>query len=1118
MRTAFHKTILLLLVSLAPGFAQVSRQDTLIVHPGDEQIALRHGYVIPESVEIDFHRDDHFSTDSLQVNSLDGKLSGFTVPDRDVTIVVRYRCLDLNLPRYSILNPPPRLYLSDSGSPEKPQLTLSPARSQSNLTSDFLKSGTLYRGFSLGSQSGFALKSGLNLELEGKVSEDIAIVGSLTDQNIPIQPEGNTQTLDEIDKVFIRVDMPHEKITFGDYELSIGGGELGRYQRKLQGIYIESERDYGKTAVGGAVSKGQYHSNFFMGEEGKQGPYQLYGKEGETAIIVLAGTEKVWVDGRSQVRGENADYVIDYSSGEITFTPNRLITSDSRLTVDFQYSNLIYSKNIWLASSSTSLWNEKLKFSVGVMNESDDRENPIELTLSQSDKERLRVIGDDAARSFITTITADSGGAYILTDSILVFAGSGGGTHSATFYNVGKQGQYKKVYDGINTYFQWIDRDDPTLSELEKDEIEYLPVRPLKLPCRHRQYNFAGAWAPSENVTIQSEFAASDLDKNTFSPANDGNNLGTAMNLTTQLRLPLENAGEFLLSGKLRNASERFAPIDRNQIVEYARQWDLPSDSTQGEQLYEAGLGYRYKEIFSSRVEGGRFSRGELEAGRYRFNTQLHYKWLENTELNIEQTRRPVDAEHTRLWTRRKAFSQLNLWGVKPFAGWEFEQRDGDPLESTNFQFLEQRYGFESKLLKKLLWRLETRFRRDEIVDQGQWRTNALAQNLLLSGQLQNWHNFSSQWNYTFRRKQYKFQSETPDVQFQLLYLTLAHNPKKLPVRWETNMKVEEEQTVKKEYRYFYVGKGEGAFIYDSTYADYVPDVQGDYVLRILPSNIKEPVTSIQNGFRLQFQGSSLKNTNVKWIRQLSTLTDIRLQQQIRRRGGSVLKWRFSPARIDGDWSLFQRIIQQDIQYRLRRSNGYLKLRYLDSDQNSALDVRGADRSQSKQYTLLYKGNFLAGLRLDSELNTKTFQRQSDYNSLRNRDLNTLSWQNQFSYLLGRKHLLEYILILNHDEEQRYNPTKAFLVSSRTSYERKIAGKGRWKCFVEIDNVKVTPRGNPIPWEMSKGKKEGGTFGWGALAEYRIGSNLSVRMNYEGWNEPHRPVYHMGGGEIRALF
>ena len=152
-----------------------------------------------------------------------------------------------------------------------------------------------------------------------------------------------------------------------------------------------------KTTILGAAAlvRGQYARSTFIGQEGNQGPYKLKGNNGELFVLVISGSERVYVNGVLLKRGENNDYIIDYNAGEVIFTSLFQITSEMRIIIEYQFSDRNYSR--FLAYSGIQHEQEKFKIGGVVYSENDIKNQPLQQNLSEEQVTVLQNAGDDSS-------------------------------------------------------------------------------------------------------------------------------------------------------------------------------------------------------------------------------------------------------------------------------------------------------------------------------------------------------------------------------------------------------------------------------------------------------------------------------------------------------------------------------------------------------------------------------------------------------------------------------------------------------------------------------------------------------------------------------------------------
>ncbi len=112
-----------------------------------------------------------------------------------------------------------------------------PLWEQSGLSS----SGAYTRGLSFGNSQNLVFNSNLNLQLNGKLGNDLELTAALSDNSIPLQPDGTTRQLQEFDRIFIQLKRKNVTLTAGDFDLTRPDGYFSNYFKRLQGAMVTVE-------------------------------------------------------------------------------------------------------------------------------------------------------------------------------------------------------------------------------------------------------------------------------------------------------------------------------------------------------------------------------------------------------------------------------------------------------------------------------------------------------------------------------------------------------------------------------------------------------------------------------------------------------------------------------------------------------------------------------------------------------------------------------------------------------------------------------------------------------------------------------------------------------------
>ena len=832
------------------------------------------------------------------------------------TAIARYRIWDLDLPdRYTRVSTPPPLV----DSTVTVQLTEPTTLPQ---TVQIKRSGSITRGVLAGNNRNATIESGLRLQMSGQLAPDIHLTAMLTDENTPILPEGTTQRLSELDRVFIEIDTPYSSAQLGDFQLQLDRSTFAQLNRKIQGVGITTplpfKRPNGTLRAAAATSRGLFKTQDIQVKDGVQGPYRLRGNANEPFILVIPGSESVYLDGTRLQRGESQDYVIDYATGEITFTTNRLIKYHHRIAVEFQYRTTEFTRT--LAATEVIVSTEErgsgpplASLGVTFIREADGKSFDKEFGLTDADKEILANLGDqNASRSGATPVIYDPDAPwvhYTLRDTTI------NGRSHPIYVPITKKTERKvfrveftRVGLGQGDYVRQGQTTNGILySYRGPGQGEYLPVRILPRPTQQRMVDVRGSFSPVRHIEMVGEWAHSFRDENRFSSLDAADNLAHSYYARLRITdLPI-GLGKASFALNRRHTGQNFAVFDRTQPVEFARSWNLPLDrglvQAHRETIDQASATWHFSDQSSITGMLGRLEqRNVFHGNRKEVALTVNESYVPKFNYLFIHVASDADSVLGR-WVRHEAQASQALIQERLTFNTQL-------VTNQRHQFIPKGLRQDSRQYWEISPQIELGSDWGTVSAQFDWREEHLwaANYSLMPGR----RTATTSVNYTTDQRQ-SFQSQgriglryTDHDDFFQTAQGLS-DERSLVVRWNGRVQpwnrllrlnwfyeALSEQTPVLQEIYIRTGPELGEYVWEDSNEngiveidEFVPEVtqdEGIYARTLIPSDSLQSVTGLKARLNIQFDGGQRwrnpRTTWQKWLRQVALRTEMEVQEK----------------------------------------------------------------------------------------------------------------------------------------------------------------------------------------------------------------------------------------------
>ncbi|NNJ82311.1 MAG: hypothetical protein HKO61_01605 [Flavobacteriaceae bacterium] len=1104
--------------------------------------------ILVDSIALNPSRFEILLKDGNKVDSNDYTIdfnTGLLVPseilrERADTITINYlRYPDYLTRDYYVFDP--KSIIESTGSIEK-LYSLQESGTKRNYTpfEGLNTVGSISRGVTVGNNQNAVVNSELDLQITGRLSDKVSIRASIQDANIPTQEGGYSQSLDEFDQIFIELFSDNWNIRAGDVDLQNTNSYFSRFTKKVQGISLAGKLNHDTGAsssafASGALVRGVFQRSQFTGQEGNQGPYKLVGPNGELFILIVSGSERVYVNGLLLKRGENADYIIDYNAGEIKFNPTFPITANMRIVVEYQFTDRNYSRFIGYGGGNYST--DKFDLGVYVYSENDAKNQPLQQNLSEEQVSILQDAGDDmdamTAPSAVPDTFSENKILYRkeILNGVEIFVFSNNPEDelfNVRFSLVGpNQGNYiLSDLSAINRIFEYV----PPLNGVPQGEYE--PVIRLNAPVKLQIAGVNGSYHPSESTKIDFEVAGSQNDLNLFSDLDDGDNDGFAARLAAKQTL-LKTADTLSLTGhgSLDFVNRDFRTIERLYNIEFTRDWNL-IDPMGDQRFIIAGMelskprlgiaGYEYQNLnFSENFKGNRHVlNAGLRPGKFRINSSSSY-------LNSESD--SLDSKFIRSFTN--AVYQLNKAWVGAKVNLEDNQVStvrNDSLTGVSQRFISYETYVGVGDSTKVFTEAGYQYRVNDSVQNNMLTKVNTSNTYYIKSRVINTP--ESQLSIYANYRDLKDEMNDSDDDERSLTSRLIYNQRlfKGGIRWNTVLESNSGVIPQQEFTYIQVEPGQGIYTWKDYNNNGIQELdefeiaqfqdEAEYVRVLLPNQIfvKIRENKFSQLLTLNPQAWTSEEGFKKLLSKFHNQTSYLISRKTRRNNDD---FEINPFKDGGDDELGLSLNFRNVLFFNRgKQNLTTSYTFIATSANNLLSV-GLQQNdlQSHQFNFNHKiwNNWLVTLKGSFGNNSSS----SENFPSRNFDLDSYTFNPKLSYLFNKQTRFDVFYQFANDENTLGGMEQ--LDSQKTGVSFAYTNAQKISITAEFNYINNDFTGSafsPVAYQMLEGLQPGSNFTWSLLFQKKITKYLDANLSYFGRNSENSSTIHTGSIQLRAYF